>query len=91
MMGNTTGYDLAKKTIHWLFLVVTILFLITGFGITEFRIVETITLGWLPKSLALRIHNDLWIPFVVLLVLHIFLPFFGRKAAGDAGKEKSRQ
>jgi cytochrome b561 len=74
-MNKTAVPGLVKRTIHWLLLVVTVLFLITGFGISQFRVVETITLGWLTKSWALRLHDNLWIPFVVLLVLHVCLPF----------------
>jgi cytochrome b561 len=74
-MNKAAVPGLVKRTIHWLLLVVTVLFLITGFGISEFRVVETITLGWLTKSWALRLHDNLWIPFVVLLVLHVCLPF----------------
>jgi hypothetical protein len=82
-MDKTATIGLIKRIIHWLLLVVTILFLITGFGISEFRVVETITLGWLTKSWALRLHDNLWIPFVVLLVLHLCLPFiFRRKTRG---------
>ncbi len=67
--------QLVKGTIHWLLMVVTIVYLITGFGITEYRIVETLTFGLLTKSLAHQIHMNLEIPFIVLLVLHIwFLP-----------------
>lgn len=73
-MNKADVSDLIKRTVHWLLLVVTVLFLITGFGISEFRVVETITLGWLTKSWALRLHDNLWIPFVVLLVLHVCLP-----------------
>jgi hypothetical protein len=66
---------LVKGTIHWLLTVVVIVYLITGFGITEYRIVETLTFGLLTKSLAHQIHMNLEIPFIALLVLHIwFLP-----------------
>ena len=82
-MRQTTVTDIIRRTIHWLLLALTVIFLITGFGITEFRIVEAVTLGWLTKSWALRIHDSLWIPFVVLLVLHLCLPFiFKRKTKG---------
>lgn len=74
-MNKAAVPDLVKSTVRWLLLVVTVLFLITGFGISQFRVVETITLGWLTKSWALRLHDNLWIPFVVLLVLHVCLPF----------------
>jgi hypothetical protein len=49
------------------------MYLITGFGITEYRIVESLTFGLLTKSLAQKIHMNIEIPFIVLLVLHIWL------------------
>jgi cytochrome b561 len=68
-----TNQQRVKKTIHWLLTVVVIIYLLTGFGITEFRIVEPLTFGLLTKSLAQKIHINLEIPFIVLLVLHIWL------------------
>jgi thiosulfate reductase cytochrome b subunit len=82
-MGRPAVADLIQRTIKWLLLAVTLLFVITGFGITEFRVVETITFGWLGKAWALRLHDNLWIPFLVLLVLHIFLPLIFRQKKGD--------
>ena len=70
-----TSQGVVKRTIHWLLLVVAIMFLITGFGIAEFRTVETLTFGLLTKNLAFKIHNSLWIPFIILLILHLCLPF----------------
>jgi len=64
---------LVKRTIHWLLTVVVIIYLLTGFGITEYRIVESLTFGLLTKSLAQRIHINLEIPFIILVVLHIWL------------------
>jgi thiosulfate reductase cytochrome b subunit len=62
-----------KSTIHWLLTVVVIMYLITGFGISEYRIVESLTFGLLTKSLAQKIHMNLEIPFIILLVSHIWL------------------
>ena len=62
-----------KVTIHWLLTVLVIIYLITGFGITEYRIVEPLTFGLLTKSLAQQIHISLEIPFIILLILHIWL------------------
>lgn len=72
-MKNITKQDFTKRITHLLLIVVTVLLLLTGFGITEFRIVEPLTFGLLTKSLAFKIHNNLWIPFIVLLSLHVFL------------------
>jgi hypothetical protein len=80
-MRQAAVVDLIQRTIKWLLLAVTLLFVITGFGITQFRVVETITFGWLSKDLAFRLHDDLWLPFVVLLVLHICLPLIFRQKA----------
>jgi hypothetical protein len=64
---------LVKSTVHWLLTALVIVYLITGFGITEYRIVEPLTFGLLTKSLAQRIHISIEIPFIILLVLHIWL------------------
>ena len=59
------------KIVHWLLIIITVLYLITGLGITEFRIIESLTFGLLTKNLAFRIHDSLLIPFVILLIMHI--------------------
>jgi hypothetical protein len=78
---------LMKGTIHWLLTVVVIIYLITGFGITEYRIVEPLTFGLLTKSLAQKIHISLEIPFITLLILHIWLlpllKYFKSKKLGN--------
>jgi cytochrome b subunit of formate dehydrogenase len=71
-MNKIINNLLVIRITHWSLLVVAILFLISGFGITGFRVVETITFGLLTKNLAFRIHEVLWIPFVVLLLLHSY-------------------
>jgi cytochrome b subunit of formate dehydrogenase len=58
--------------VHWSLIVVTIVYLVTGFGITEFRIVEPATFGLLTKPLAFKLHTKLHYPFIALLVLHLF-------------------
>jgi hypothetical protein len=72
---------LARKIIQWLLLATVVVLLVTGLGITEFRIVETATFGLLGKALAQQIHTapGLWIFFVVLLAAHISLSIIIRK------------
>ena len=62
-----------KKTIHILLTILTILFVISGLGITNYQIVEPITFGLLSKSLSQKIHLNLTIPFVILLIIHLYL------------------
>jgi thiosulfate reductase cytochrome b subunit len=73
------GWELVKKIIPWLLLAVLALYIVTGLGITEYRTIEAITFGLLTKNLSFRIHNDLLIPFLVLLVAHIVLRYALRK------------
>jgi len=68
-----TNQQLVRRTIHWLLTVVVIIYLLTGFGITQYRIVESLTFGLLTKNLAHTIHMNLEIPFIILVVLHIWL------------------
>ena len=68
-----TNQLLVRRTIYWLLTVVVIIYLITGFGITEYRIVGPLTFGLLTKNLAHIIHMNLEIPFIILVVLHLWL------------------
>lgn len=59
--------------------IVIAIYILTGFGIIEFRVVETITFGLLPKLLAYKIHIVLWIPLLILLALHILVSSLPKK------------
>jgi cytochrome b subunit of formate dehydrogenase len=64
-----------EKATHWLLTVAIILYVVSGYGITEFRTMERITFSLLSKPLAFRIHTILTIPFLVLLGLHIYFTY----------------
>jgi thiosulfate reductase cytochrome b subunit len=72
-LGNMVNIIKLKKIVHWLLTLVIALYILTGFGITRFRIVEPLTLGLLTKVWAFKIHIWLTIPLIVLLALHIYL------------------
>ena len=69
--GWNSRINVIRKTIKWLLLVAVILYVVTGFGISEFRTVEPLAFGLLTKNLAFRIHEAIWIPFAVLLAAHV--------------------
>ncbi len=71
-----------RRIIRWLLAITIALYTISGFGITEFRVVESLTFGLLTKVLAFKIHEYLLIPLVVLLALHIYLSFWSRQRGG---------
>jgi hypothetical protein len=56
--------------IHVLLIIVIILFILTGFGITNYQIIQPITLGTLTKLTSYQIHTNLIIPFLILLGAH---------------------
>jgi hypothetical protein len=61
-----------SRSISILLLAVSLLLLLTGFGITEPGIITPLTGGLLEKSTAFRIHTWLWGPFLILLILHVW-------------------
>jgi len=62
-----------KRVVRYLLLTVIIVYIVSGFGITEFRTVESLTLGVLTKPLSFKIHNYLLPALAALLILHISL------------------
>jgi len=64
---------LIKTSVHWALFIITLLYVVTGLGITQYHIVETLTLGLLTKNVAFRVHDSFLIPFVALLVLHVIM------------------
>ena len=64
---------LLQALTRWLLLLVVLVYVVTGFGITEFRTVERLSGGLLTKNTAFEIHDSLLIALVVLLVTHVFL------------------
>ena len=59
-------------SIQVLLLLLLLAYGLTGYGIIEFRTIETITFGLISKPVAFEIHNNLIIPFLAVLLLHIF-------------------
>ena len=48
--------------------------MLTGYGITEFRIVGSLTFGILDKATFHRLHHYTDIPLVVALLVHVASP-----------------
>jgi len=69
----------AKKLVHWLISIVTVVYLLTGLGIAQYRIMESLTFGLLSKHLSFNIHDNLVMPFTILLILHITISTFSQR------------
>lgn len=64
-------YRLIYTLAHALLTIVTILFILTGIGITNYQLIESLTAGILTKLTSFQIHTNLTIPLIVLLAVHI--------------------
>ncbi len=69
-----------RKALHFTLAAVTGLFLLTGFGITHPEIIAPATGGLLDKAVSYQIHLLLWGPFLVILILHLFVTTSGHRA-----------
>jgi len=73
--GSVPGKKI-RRLVAWLLFFMTVLVLLTGFGINKPGIIGPITGGLLGKSIAEGVHIYLWGPFIILLVLHMSLSLF---------------
>ena len=68
-----------KVITRWTLFILAIVYIITGFGITQYQAIERLTLGILTKPLSQKIHFFLWVPFLFFLIMHIYLAVKVRK------------
>jgi thiosulfate reductase cytochrome b subunit len=60
-----------RKTNAYLALVTVLMYIITGYGITRYQLVEKITFGLLNKALSFQIHSYLISPLIIFLLIHL--------------------
>ncbi len=63
--------QIIKTLTHVLLTVVVIIFIITGFGISNYQTIESLTFGVLSKPTSFQLHSNLILPLVILLFFHI--------------------
>jgi hypothetical protein len=81
---------LVKKGLDWALLGMTLVYVLTGFGITQFRVIEPLTFGLLSKNRSLRLHESLLAPFLLLLSLHVLYRPISRLYSTIAQRFRSR-
>ncbi|MFH1485741.1 MAG: hypothetical protein ABIH46_06700, partial [Chloroflexota bacterium] len=76
----------------WSLAVVLAVYVVTGYGIAEYRTVEALTFGWLTKTLAFQVHTNLWVvlAFLALMGWHIYRRaiFKGKLRSPWSGRNK---
>jgi hypothetical protein len=65
----------------WFAMGLVLLTLLTGYGITEFRIVSPLTLGLITKAVAQRWHAYTDLPLVFFLAFHVGIALWWRATA----------
>ncbi len=82
---------LLRKLVHWSLLGLAVVVVVSGLGITESRLVEAATFGLLHKANAFKLHLALWIPFVLLLIVHVVLTTWPRTRRTSNESANDRQ
>lgn len=81
------------RFLGWTALGLLLFTVLTGYGITEWRVVDTLTFGLLGKANAQRLHSYMEVPMVILLVAHVSIAWWSRldaerRAKGASYEEK---
>jgi thiosulfate reductase cytochrome b subunit len=71
-------FGTARAAVRWGLFALAFLLVLSGLGITEYKIITPLTFGLLGKAVSLKLHDILWIPFAVFLAAHIVLSVIGR-------------
>lgn len=71
-MNPINPVKIIETLAHVLLLIVIILLVITGYGVTDYHIIEAITFGTLSKALSYQVHTNLIVPLIILLALHFY-------------------
>jgi cytochrome b subunit of formate dehydrogenase len=62
----------------WAALVLLAFTLLTGYGISQFRIVTGLTFGLLNKASSHKLHHYTDIPLIVFTLVHVIIAVWGR-------------
>ena len=62
----------------WVTMALALVTLLTGYGITQYRIVDPLTLGILNKAMAQRLHAYIDVPFLVFMLAHVGIVLWWR-------------
>jgi hypothetical protein len=65
----------------WAAVVLLLWTMLTGYGISQFRIVSELTFGVLNKAVSHRLHHYTDIPLLVFTAIHVGIAVWGRVAA----------
>jgi cytochrome b subunit of formate dehydrogenase len=85
MHTDSGEFDLIRtlgRIFGWTAFALLLLTILTGYGITDFRIVTPLTFGILNKAVAQRLHPYTEVALVLLLLAHIAIALWARRGEG---------
>lgn len=62
-----------KEIVQYTLLATCIAYIISGYGMTKPNIIGPLTFGLINHNIAYSIHNNLLAPFLITLILHMYL------------------
>ena len=68
-----------KKAVHIILMILIVVVIVSGLGITYYRSIESITGGLLDKTLSFQLHTLLFLPFLLVLLVHLFFSWLWPK------------
>ncbi|WP_100906525.1 hypothetical protein [Methanobacterium subterraneum] len=68
-----------KRTVQLILLILIVIIIVSGLGISYYQTIEGITGGLLSKNLSFQIHTYLFLPFLFILLIHIFFSWLWPK------------
>lgn len=74
----------------WAALILLAFTLITGYGISQFRVVGSLTFGLLDKASSHRWHHYTDIPLVILILAHVTIAVWLRLSAQKSVRRRNR-
>ncbi|MGD1995762.1 MAG: hypothetical protein PVH62_03205 [Anaerolineae bacterium] len=72
----------------WAAMALLVFTMLTGYGITQFRIVTGMTFGVLSKPVSHKLHQWTEIPLLILTLTHVSLAVWARWVASKQGGRK---
>ena len=80
-LKDKIGIRRLGRWLGWFALILILLTLLTGYGITQWKIVDSLTFGLLGKATSQRWHESVGLLTVLLLCLHVAIAVWLRTRA----------
>jgi len=72
-----------KKAVHIILMILIVVVIVSGLGITYYRSIEYITGGLLDKTLSFQLHTLIFLPFLLVLLVHLFFSWIWPKKRSE--------